>query len=540
MPVFEASVGKRLLVSFSLIFFLGAFCAIVSLYRFVDVRDASQELGVSSSKERLSVELSKLILAGDAYSYGLRNSKDPQQSGFYQSGIISIEKRIREILFDALPRLMNDEKETQQLQDIQQGFTKVPKLAEKISTLHAAGRHEEAAATLKVLINTTNRISSSANSLAEDQLLKREELQAGIQDVVKKTIGWAVGILIFAFVAGVVLAVVTTRAITYPLARAVNLTEKIAKGDLESSGEVRGKDQLAQLLISIYSMQSSLKEIIHNIRNSANQVADSVKSLTQLESGNYKRMESQNDELTVASESVAQLSLAIEEVASNIAKSAEHSSSIEALVVRGREQLDLSIADTSATSVSAEKSADQISALAGELAGIGEVLAVIQGVAEQTNLLALNAAIEAARAGEAGRGFAVVADEVRALAHRTQQSTRTIESMMSRTRSSADSAVECVQLCQQMAARNRETIEGAGATIGLIFEGVFRLNERNIAVASAAEEQSQVAKSVDRSLSAIQTISRQAKIDARYHSDALGSLLPLSDSMSAGVGKFRF
>ncbi|MBF8721785.1 methyl-accepting chemotaxis protein [Pseudomonas guariconensis] len=540
MPVFEASVGKRLLLSFAVVFFLGALCAIISLYRFIEVRDASQELGVSSSKENLSVELSKLVLAGDAYSYGLRNAKDPQQSDFYHNGMVIIEKRIRGILFEELPKLMTNEGELQKLQEIQRGFIEVPRLAEKIPKLQAEGRREEAGEVLKALINTAQGISNAANSLADEQIIKREELQADIQDVVKKTIGWAVAILIFAFIVGVFLAIVTTRAITQPLARAVTLTEKIAQGDLESCGEVRGGDQLAQLIISIYRMQSGLKDIIQNIRNSAAQVSESVKSLTRLESGNYERMESQNEELTIASESVAQLSLAIEEVALNIVKSAEHSSRIEALVIKGREQLDLSIAATSETSNSAQKSAEQISALAGELTGIEEVLAVIQGVAEQTNLLALNAAIEAARAGEAGRGFAVVADEVRALAHRTQQSTRTIENMMSRTRTSADSAVECVQLCQQMATRNRETIEGAGATIGLIFEGVFHLNERNIAVASAAEQQSQVAKAVDKSLSAIQTISHQASIDARHHSDALGGLLPLSDNMSAGVGKFRF
>src|SRR5690606_33659945 len=144
--------------------------------------------------------------------------------------------------------------------------------------------------------------------------------------------------------------------------------------------------------------------------------------------------------------------------------------------------------------------AGEVEDLASKVRNISQVLDVIRAIADQTNLLALNAAIEAARAGEAGRGFAVVADEVRALAHRTQQSTQEIEQMIGGIQQGTDKAVNAMQTSNQRARGTLELAQSAGVALDEIATAIGQISERNLVIASASEEQAQVAREVDRNL----------------------------------------
>jgi methyl-accepting chemotaxis protein len=181
---------------------------------------------------------------------------------------------------------------------------------------------------------------------------------------------------------------------------------------------------------------------------------------------------------------------------------------------------------------------DQVEILAQKVYGITKVLDVIRAVAEQTNLLALNAAIEAARAGEAGRGFAVVADEVRALAHRTQSSTQEIELLVGDIRQGTDQAVAAMQGSNSRARSTLELAQSAGVALDEIAAAITLITERNTVIASASEEQAQVAREVDRNLTNIRDLALQSSAGANQTNAASNDLSRLATDLNGMVAAF--
>jgi methyl-accepting chemotaxis protein len=179
-----------------------------------------------------------------------------------------------------------------------------------------------------------------------------------------------------------------------------------------------------------------------------------------------------------------------------------------------------------------------IEGLAAQGRDIGKVLDVIRAIAEQTNLLALNAAIEAARAGEAGRGFAVVADEVRALAHRTAQSTQEIEKMVAGIQNGTGAAVSSMQQSNQRTQSTLEMARAAGVALEQITQSIHLINERNLVIASASEEQAQVSREVDRNLVNIRDLATQSAAGANQTSTATHELSRLAVDLNAMVARF--
>uniref|UniRef100_UPI0038CD5DF2 methyl-accepting chemotaxis protein n=1 Tax=Pseudomonas massiliensis TaxID=522492 RepID=UPI0038CD5DF2 len=177
--------------------------------------------------------------------------------------------------------------------------------------------------------------------------------------------------------------------------------------------------------------------------------------------------------------------------------------------------------------------------LAENTRAISKVLEVIRAIAEQTNLLALNAAIEAARAGEAGRGFAVVADEVRALAHRTQSSTLEIEQMVGRIRTGTEDAVSSMHDTNTQAQHTLQKAQGAGQALHVITESIEQINERNLLIATAAEEQAQVAREIDQSLVSIRDLSGQTSEGSRQTTIATAELSKLAVNLNQLVARFK-
>src|SRR5471032_168398 len=182
--------------------------------------------------------------------------------------------------------------------------------------------------------------------------------------------------------------------------------------------------------------------------------------------------------------------------------------------------------------------AELIGNLANESRDIGKVLDVIRGLADQTNLLALNAAIEAARAGDAGRGFAVVADEVRALAHRTQQSTQEIEQMISAIQQGTDQAVSSMQQSNTRARSTLGIAKSAGTALEEIASAFTLINERNLVIASASEQQAAVAREVDRNLMNIRDLAHQTSTGANQTSAASQELSRLAVDLNTMVARF--
>ncbi|KIU47884.1 MULTISPECIES: methyl-accepting chemotaxis protein [Pseudomonas] len=349
---------------------------------------------------------------------------------------------------------------------------------------------------------------------------------------------WVVGLLVAALVLTVVLALTLTRSIVRPLAQSLQVAEVVATGDLTPQINVEGSDEPARLQAALKQMQQSLRDTIGRISDSSNQLASASEELSAVTEDATRGLHQQTQEIEQAATAVNQMTAAVEEVASNAVATSQASTESDRIARQGREQVRLTVASIEALADGVTANAAEVGQLAEQVHGITKVLDVIGSIAEQTNLLALNAAIEAARAGDAGRGFAVVADEVRALAHRTQQSTREIEQMIGGIQEGTDRAVEGMQQTNQRAQGTLDGAHAAGTALEEIATAISLINERNLVIASASEQQAQVAREVDRNLTNIRDLALQSSAGANQTSAASQALSQLAIELNTLVGRF--
>ncbi|WP_456291240.1 methyl-accepting chemotaxis protein [Pseudomonas palmensis] len=246
----------------------------------------------------------------------------------------------------------------------------------------------------------------------------------------------------------------------------------------------------------------------------------------------------QNNELEQAATAVNQMTAAVEEVARNAVSTSQASQASTDTARQGRDKVVETVKAIQAMTQDVQTTSAQVEGLAEQGREIGKVLDVIRSIAEQTNLLALNAAIEAARAGEAGRGFAVVADEVRALAHRTAQSTQEIEQMVAGIQTGTGDAVQSMSLNTNRTQSTLELARSAGDALEQIAASISQINERNLVIASASEEQAQVSREVDRNLVNIRDLATQSATGANQTSAASHELSRLAVELNGMVARF--
>ena len=396
---------------------------------------------------------------------------------------------------------------------------------------------------MRTLINT--RIKEGTDQMGE-QLNKLVALNSSDAKTASATAGQQyrsaiTGIIAVAVIAAlmtVLLAWLLTRSIVTPLNRALLAAQTIAGGNLTNVIEVDGTDEPARLLGALSAMQASLRKTIEQIAGSATQLGAAAEELSTVTQEASRGLQQQTNEIEQAATAVNEMTAAVEEVARNAVSTSEASNQSTQAAREGRDRVVETVGAIQTMTHDVQNTSVMIEGLAAQGRDIGKVLDVIRAIAEQTNLLALNAAIEAARAGEAGRGFAVVADEVRALAHRTAQSTQEIEKMVAGIQNGTGQAVSSMQQSNQRTQSTLEMARAAGVALEQITQSIQLINERNLVIASASEEQAQVSREVDRNLVNIRDLATQSAAGANQTSAATHELSRLAVDLNAMVARF--
>ncbi|MCP1640719.1 methyl-accepting chemotaxis protein [Pseudomonas citronellolis] len=329
------------------------------------------------------------------------------------------------------------------------------------------------------------------------------------------------------------------RCVLAPLREAGEHCDRLALGDLRQGIAAGADNEIGQLLGALGHMQDGQRGMLSGISASASRLAAAAEELSAVTEDGNQGLSQQHRELEQAATAVTEMTSAAEEVARNASATSETSQASNQLAQQSRNQVRTTLEEIGAMADGIQAVAQHVQTLEAQANGIGKVLDVIRAVSEQTNLLALNAAIEAARAGEAGRGFAVVADEVRTLAHRTQDSTQEIEQMIEEIQQGTGRAVESMNESAQRSRATLERTRASGQTLEQVFETIGQISERNLVIASAAEEQAQVAREVDHNLLNIRDLSTRAAAGAQQTSAASHELSRLAVELNDMVLRFK-
>ena len=540
MSLRNMNIAPRAFLGFAFIGALMLFLGVFALNQMSKIRAATEDITLSSVPSiRALDEFTQLTLRLRVLSYRLLTNREPdvQQKtleafelrnqqirtaqSVYEKLIESGEERST---YDEYVRLLGQYHQIEERMKSLSRANQIDDLRNLLNT-ELLSNSEQVNAVLTRLLDINNKMANATNQQAKDQYDMAFDL--------------VVGLLIIATALTLLFAWLLTRSITLPIAQALEAAEEVAEGNLTRPIKVDGNDEAGRLLAAMAKMQEKLRDTLQRIAGSATQLASAAEELNAVTDESARGLTQQNNEIEQAATAVNEMTSAVEEVARNAVSTSEASRNATTSAGDGRDLVQETVSAIERMSGDVQATATLIGDLANESRDIGKVLDVIRGLADQTNLLALNAAIEAARAGEAGRGFAVVADEVRALAHRTQQSTSEIERMIGSIQAGTEHAVDSMRNSTERAESTLNIAKGAGLSLDTINTAIVEINERNLVIASAAEEQAQVAREVDRNLVNIRDLSVQSATGASQTSAASSELSRLAVDLNGMVGRFR-
>ncbi|MBS4694267.1 methyl-accepting chemotaxis protein [Aeromonas allosaccharophila] len=549
MNTSSMTIGKKLTAGFAVLGLMVAFIGGFSLLEFSNMNRAAigftdsilpavnrtNDIGDSISELR-RYELALFLVAAD-----------PQKRAEYRTMAAQLVERLKQQMIDHDKTIWAQDVEERRTFDIVKGdWASYLALHQQVKQLQDSGLMSEAQTVFMdqgiPLYNNLHKSVAELIRINHGYATESRKVVVASYDSAKLSVTIA---LVLGLVLVVVLSMVLTRQIRDPLIMLARQAQRIANGEL-GQGELQqwirdsrfNRDELGQLGSAINRMQGSLSDLVSEIAGSVSQLSSAVEEVSAISSQSASGMAIQQNEVSQVATAMNEMQSTVNEVARNTTDAMSAAKDASRTSAAGSEVVRSSIASIEEVSVKIEQAGTVVQQLEADSANISVVLDVIRDIAGQTNLLALNAAIEAARAGEQGRGFAVVADEVRSLAQRTQDSTAEISKMIELLQSRAAEAGNAMQLSRHQMQESVGLARDAGTSIDTINGAVVRITDMNTLIATATEEQNAVTEELNRSIVNIHNAADENAQGAHQIAQACVELSKLANTLHHMTQRF--
>jgi len=507
----------------------------------VQREDARSKLGANADNAVAKVgEVEKALLQGDSvaqYNAVIELSKLLQQAryqvrGYTYSGKADAEQPALTAIENALKNLesLPSRVPEQHIANLQQATDSLKAYRAAVSQFRDS--QVKNAAALTAMSAQGDILIAVSKKLTESQTVVRDTDAAHAKNMLLVATALA---LIF----GLIAALAITRQIIIPLNQTLKVAERVAAGDLTHNLVSLRRDELGQLQRSMQSMTQGLRELIGGISDGVTQIASAAEELSAVTEQTSAGVNNQKIETDQVATAMNEMAATVQEVARNAEEASEAAVAADQQAREGDKVVGEAIAQIERLAAEVSHSTEAMGELKRESDKIGSVLDVIKSVAQQTNLLALNAAIEAARAGEAGRGFAVVADEVRSLAQRTQKSTEEIEELIVGLQNGTQQVATIMDNSRTLTDSSVELTRRAGGSLESITRTVSAIQAMNQQIAAAAEQQSAVAEEINRSVLNVRDVSDQTSAASEETAASSVELARLGTHLQTLVGRFK-
>lgn len=395
----------------------------------------------------------------------------------------------------------------------------------------------------KIIQKTLNilgpQVARNVEKMKLSVMQDQEALGSELTKMASQSIKYILLLSVFALVAGFGATYFLTKSIVSPIKKAVRMADQLAHGDLSVNVGTTTKDEAGMLLEAIQNTANNLKKMLQVISDASDELAAASEELAVVSESSLEGIVKQESETELVATAMGQMATTVHDVADNAMKAADAASQANSEARSGARVVEDTITSINSLSVNVNDSSVKLNEVQQQVLNISTILDVIRGVADQTNLLALNAAIEAARAGEQGRGFAVVADEVRSLAARTQDSTAEIQSIIEQLQRGTKSTVEVMDIGKSQADNCVIQAQEASSALSSITSAIAIINDMNIQIASASEQQSSVAESINKNVTNVKQVAQENSVASDQIRGSTTEIAKLAEQLNHLVLQFK-
>ncbi|KUI99732.1 HAMP domain-containing methyl-accepting chemotaxis protein [Vibrio sp. MEBiC08052] len=383
------------------------------------------------------------------------------------------------------------------------------------------------------------QIAADVEKVTQLVMQEQDTLGPQLKDSTNRSIEITMLLSVLAILLGIAASYVLTIAITKPVHKAVSAANRLAEGDLTVDVGKTSKDETGLLLAAVQNTAMNLKQMITTISGASTELASASTELAAVTEQSSQSIIRQESETEMVATAMNEMTVTVHDVANSASQAAGAADKANQEAESGANVVARTITAIHSLSDSVTQSSEKLSEVEQEVHNISTILDVIRGIAEQTNLLALNAAIEAARAGEQGRGFAVVADEVRSLASRTQDSTQEIQNIIEQLQQGTQSTVDAMNQGKKQAAACVEQADETNETLQAIIHAIGVINDMNMQIASASEQQSTVAESINENIVNVRQIAEENAVASNEARQSSGEIARLAEQLNHLVARFK-